>query len=206
MDLSWTLAFFCYVIGIFLIGMTFKHALLNNGHNTKESWKDRLEKEHLTHFIRQQPIPKDLFLSIDFSIIPMVKEDECQRLYLDVLAFANRPMVDLKAYTNLELKQRFGPQGLELLGGYEKNYFEFMDICCKYGTILFEKGFILEARQILEQALLYQCDLSKCYLQLIDVYHQLHDMKALDVLKVTAKANMKDSPFLPKVLQKIDSL
>lgn len=81
-----------------------------------------------------------------------------------------------------------------------------MDILVKYGTILYDKALIPEARKTLELALLYQCDLSKCYFILSDIYFQQNERMLLENLAQAACQNMKGSYYLKKVLQKIESI
>ncbi len=200
MDLSWLPSFACFIMGILILGLTFKQRIEKKNTQQKLSWQESLEKEHAMQFIRSKSIPEELFLVVDFEKYPKVENLNCQEVYLKLLSCAKSPMVNLGQMTNLEIKQQFGPSGLEMLTKYEKNYFNFMDISYEYGSILYDNGFIDEARKTLEMSILYGCDSSKCYLLLIQIYKVMNDSKALDQLKETAMKNMKNSPLLKKVL------
>ena len=62
---------------------------------------------------------------------------------------------------------------------------------------------LAEARQTLEHCLNYHCDVSKCYIMLIEIYKLQNDFHALDKLKTIAQVEMCQSPFLHKVLNMI---
>lgn len=203
MDLSWLPSFACFVMGVFILGLTFKQSVEKTKKLQKQDWRESLEKEHTTQFVRAKAIPKNLFLSVDFGSYPKVENANCQEIYLKLLNYAKTPMVNLKQMSNLEIKQQFGPSGLDMLTNYERNYFNFMDISYEYGSILYDNGFVKEARNVLEMSTLYGCDSSKCYLLLIQIYKLMNDSAALNQLKETTMKNMKNSPLLEKVLSQL---
>ncbi|ADZ83901.1 hypothetical protein QTL86_06750 [Cellulosilyticum sp. ST5] len=203
MDLSWLPSFACFVMGIFILGLTFKQRVEKTNKQKKGDWREALEKEHTMQFVRAKTIPENLFLSVDFEKYPVVNNSSCQEIYLKLLNCAKTPMVNLKQMSNLEIKQQFGPSGLDMLTSYERNYFNFMDISYEYGSILYDNGFVKEARKVLEMSILYGCDASKCYLLLIQIYKLMNDSEALNQIKETAMKNMKNSPLLEKVLSQL---
>lgn len=200
MDLSWLPSFICFVMGILILGLTFKKSIENKDEPHHLHWKESIEKEHEMQFIRPKTIPEDLFLVVNFEQYPYVENPDCQKVYLKLLNCSKSPMVNLGQLTNLEIKQQFGSGGLENLINYEKNYFNFMDISYEYGSILYDNGFINESRKTLEMSISYGCDLSKTYLLLIQIYKTMNDFKALDRLKEAAVKNIKHSVLLKKVL------
>ena len=205
MNLGWIPSMGMYLLGILVIACTFKQFLRKTSPSSKESLNTMLQAEHDAQYTRSKMLPSDLLIKVDFEKYPVVQHVDCQKKYQQLMRYAKLSMVNLQSQTNLELKQTYGPQTLEKIAQYEKNYFEFMDISIQYGKILYENGYLAEARQTLEQCLVYHCDVSKCYLLLIDIYKQLDDNKALDELKITAQNEMSQSPFLHKVLKMLET-
>ena len=201
MDLGWLPSLAVYILGIALLGLTFKKYLRKTEPSSKEKLATLLKAEQDAQFTRPKTLAPELFIQVDFSKFPTVSHEECQKKYNAVMGYANLSMVNLQGHTNLELKQSYGPQMLEMIGQYEKNYFGFMDISIQYGKILYENNYINEARQTLEQCMRYHCDVSKCYILLIEIYKKQNDYQALENLKPIIQEEMCDSPFLHKVIE-----
>nr|WP_302598441.1 hypothetical protein [uncultured Cellulosilyticum sp.] len=208
---SWLIAFLFFVGGLFIIGISTKHMILKKGTN-KES-EQYWAREHAATFARKSEIPAAFFMAIDFSVYPVVDDEGCTQLYNKIMLFKERPLVNLKGMSNVELKERFGTMQLEKLSYYEQNLMEYMTTSCAYGKLLFEKGYLPESQKVLEYIISLGCDLSQCYLTLADVYVAYYDYNKLSNtqiglltdLKQKASINMNASPYLQKVIQGIDA-
>ena len=190
--------------GVTVLFITFRLKLERDARRTKKNKENFFEREQAAAFARKKEIPDDFYIKVDFSKIPITVHEACDSYYRKVASCKNLKMVHLKGYSNLELKESFGVEHFENLAGFEKNYLTFMDILVKYGSILYENGFIKEAEVTLTQALLYQCDLTKAYILLSEIYLQFQDTKALKDLLETACQNMQGSYYLDKVVHKIE--
>lgn len=202
MNLSWLPSFMLYILGIFMLVLSFKKQLNKKRDYKKDDWKILLEKEHATQFVRSMQLPHNLFIQVDTKAFPKVENEACLKVYCTLLRSANRTMVNLKGQSNLDLKKLYGPQVVDEVSAYEKNYFEFMDILFKYGKILYDNNYVHEAQIVLEQGVNYHCDVSKCYVLLIQIYKEQNNETAISRLKNVVEKEMKDSPFLHKVLEK----
>lgn len=203
MNLGWITSFGLYIIGILLIFFTFKNAINHTQPSSKEKLEQFLQLEHEAQFARTKALPNDLLMKVDFSRFPCVENETCKKIYSDLMRFSNLAMANLADKSNLELKQAYGPQTLEKISAYEKNFFDFMNKTLKYGKTLLDLGYIQEARQTLELCANYHCDISKCYLLLIDIYKKQQDLAALSNLRITVQKEMCHSPFLHKVLEQL---
>ena len=199
------LPLFFSVLGVITLFITFKVKLERDTKRQNEKSEAYLTQEFNALFTRKKEIPKSLFIQISLEDIPLIKDPECKLLYDQVMLHGKYKMSNLKGYTNLDLKQLYGISQFDDLVQYEKNYLTFMDILVKYGSILYEKAFICEAKSVLEGALSYNCDVSKCYFILSDIYFQENRPDLLENLALIAHQNMGDSYYLTKVLQKIES-
>lgn len=201
MNLGWIPSLGIYLFGILIIAYTFKRCLYHTKPSSKDRLNDLLQAEHEAQFIRSKALPNEYLIQVDFSKYPIVHQSECEKLYCALMRYSTLPMANLQGKTNLELKQTYGSQTLQQIADYEKNYFEFMNATIKYGSALYENGFLDEARQTLEQCIQYHCDVSKCYALLIEIYTKQHDGAALESLRSTISKEMCNSPFLHKVLK-----
>lgn len=201
MNLGWAPSFILYLLGIWILFFMLKRQFIKKRDYNSEDWKILLEKEHATQFVRSKDLPQDLFIQVDSKAFPTVTHEACETVYHKLVHHMSQPMVNLKGYSNLDLKRLYGPQIVDQVSGYERNYFEFMDILFKYGKILYDNHYIKEAQGVLEQGILYHCDLSKCYLLLLQIYKEQQDEVALSRLKNVVEEEMKNSPFLHKVLE-----
>ena len=203
MDLGWLPSIAFFIMGILILGFTFKHSVQRTTNTSQSDWKEHLDKEHELQFIRTKKLPEQLFLKIDFKDYPVVNDSKCQDVYLKLLAYAKTPIVYLGKQSNLEIKEQFGAKGLEMLIDYERNYFNFMDISYEYGNILYDQGFTEEAKKVLELSIGYGCDSSKSFLLLGQIYRLHNEFEALKQLRDTAIKNMENSPLLEKVLSQL---
>ena len=201
MNLGWIPAFILYISGILILALSFKGKINKKKDYHKDDWKILLEREHATQFVRPKELPHDFFIQVDTKAFPTVTQASCEQVYHALLRSANKPMINLKGQSNLELKSRYGPQIVEKVSAYERNYFEFMDILFKYGKILYDNNYVQEAQLLLEQAINYHCDISKCYLLLIKIYKEQQNEAAISRLKDVVEKEMQNSPFLHKVLK-----
>lgn len=79
-----------------------------------------------------------------------------------------------------------------------------MQKAIRYSEHLIQCHALIEAQAVLELCIMYHCDISKCYLLLIDVYRMQDNTTALAKLEETIKNEMASSPFLHKVLAYIN--
>jgi len=201
MNLGWIPSFILYIMGVLILALSFKKQLNKKRDYKKDDWKILLEKEHATQFIRSIDLPDDFFIHVNTKAFPQVQHEACQKIYTMLIRNANRTMVNLKDHSNLDLKMLYGPQVVEKVSAYEKNYFEFMDILFKYGKILYDNHYVPEAQMVLEKGIEYHCDVSKCYLLLIQIYKEQKNEAAISRLRNVVTTEMKNSPFLHKVLE-----
>lgn len=200
MILGWIPSFGLYVIGLLILGITFRNYLKKNKKSTQNNWISVLEQEHAAQFVRSKPLDEKLFINIDFTLFPHVEEISCQNQYLALMHYAKSPMINLKNESNLTLKSTYGPQIVEEVAAYEKNYLDCMNTAIQYAEQLLQQGYLKEAQTTLEICINYHCDISKCYLLLIDLYKQQSNLQGLTALKEIVTIEMQNSPFLNKIL------
>lgn len=195
------MAFAIYILGIFILAMTFKRYVNRNNPSDQEDWRKQLEEEHQLQFVRSKPLDPTLMLSIDFTRFPVSHDQACQKAYLSLMHFEKLPLANLKGVSNLEIKKKYGASGVDKISQYEWNYTSCMQAAIHYAEVLIENGYITEAQNTLECCIEAKCDLSKCYLLLIDLYKMQQNESALIRLKDFVNKELKDSPFIDKIIR-----
>ncbi|MDF2878513.1 MAG: hypothetical protein K0S30_1609 [Clostridia bacterium] len=204
-DLNAIIPLLFSALGVTTLFLTFKIKLERDAKKEKKQLEAYFKEDFNASFARKKELPESMFLKPACERLPVVDDVACQQLYDQVMACAKLKLANLKNHTNLDLKKTYGMVQFENLIEFERNYLALMDILVKYGNILYEKGFISEAKHVLEEALVYECDLSKCYILLSDIYLKLGARRALQDLKCSAEKNMKESHYLTKILCNIES-
>lgn len=193
-----------YLVGVFILAITFRHILKKRPCIDDGQWKKQLEEEHQAQFVRNKPLDPSLFFEIDSSLFPDVLQADCHQQYLTLMTHAHYPMVHLKSTSNLSLKQLYGPQIIQSISDYEQNYNVFMQTAIGYAQTLINHGFEKEAQLVLEICLDYECDLSKCYFLLINLYKHSQNHQGIKQLQATVQNRMADSLFLPQILNELN--
>ena len=194
------------VLGIITFFITLRHKITSSSYSSKKGINDFIEREQRASQVKRGSLPETLFIRIPKEAIPSCVDPECIRVYDKLMTFIKLPLVKLKGKSNTQLKEEYGINHLEELITFEKNYDTFMDILIKYGTILFEKNYIQEARKVLELAISYECDYSRAYITLGRLYKLEQDQEALQQLISLVQMHFKDSPYLKKVMRELESL
>lgn len=201
MHLNWLSTLLLFLLGVLIISYTFRRAIKKGESGEQINWQKQLEDEHALQFVRGKPFDESLLIKIDFNEFPVATHEACKNAYLSLLRYATFPMINLKDQTNFELKKTYGPQIVEKIDGYERNFNQCMQLAINYAELLMKYELFAEAQQTLEVCVKYHCDLSKCYILLIDLYRMQQNEQALHVLKETIQKEMGNSPFLKKILR-----
>ena len=199
MEFSWIQPLICFVIGITIIGFTFKRKISDVSGSLE--WKEELYREHTTQFYNKVSIPKNLLIEIDFLRYPT---DETSLLYNDLMIIVKQPMANLKNISNKDIKQLYGPSALEKITLYEENYYSFINKSYDYSVHLYESDRIQDAQIVLEYIIEKGCDNSKVYLFLKNIYKAQNDSKErIDKLKEHAIKNFSNPIFLNKLIKEL---
>lgn len=195
------LAFVIYILGILILAMTFKRYVGKDRSKDKSDWRKQLEEEHQLQFVRNKPIDPTLMLHMDFTMFPVSLDPNCQKAYMSLMRFEKLSLANLSGISNLEIKKKYGASGVEQISQYEWNYTSCMQAAIDYANVLIQNGYITEAQKTLEYCIASKCDLSKCYLLLIDLYKMQQNECALIKLKDYVNKELKDSPFIDKIIR-----
>ena len=173
---------FCLII-LFCIWLTYerkKHAKMEE--DAKEAF---FELEKKASIARKKDISNLDYITIPLTSLPLTRgTDETINGYIDSLyAISEKPIVNLSKFSNTELKLAYGIANFEQLSEYDENYYTLTMLLSKWGSALFEKKKLSEARTVLEYALSIGTDLSSSIYTLASLYAELEDEEGFSLLR-----------------------
>ncbi|TCL55177.1 hypothetical protein EDD76_11617 [Kineothrix alysoides] len=163
------------------------------------------EKEAQANRTRRKPLDSLNYITIPFDRLPMelLTEDEriseCHRI-LQVLK--DSPIVNFTGISNTELKLEYGAPNLNLLMRYDENYTTLAGTLQKWALLLYEAGYAVEAKNILEFAISTDTDVSGSYRLLSSIYtEEGQTEKIADLLKRAENLRSGSKDTIVHILQ-----
>lgn len=169
----------CFIV--FAIWLRVK---MKRGNSGKEELDAFLERENQANFARKQDISHLDYLSVNPDDLPFVDSDDPKEVSLqnEVKKSGERKMIDLSAYTNTDLKEKYGPANLEELSDCDQSYLLFTRNLSLWGTYVYEKEDYTRAKVIMEYAKSIGSDISSVYTTLGNIYAREGDFHKVDAL------------------------
>lgn len=169
----------CFIV--FAIWLRVK---MKRGNSGKEELDAFLERENQANFARKQDISNLDYLSVNLDDLPFVESSDAKEISLqnEVRKNGQRKMIDLSAYTNTDLKEKYGPANLEELSDCDQSYLLFTRNLSLWGTYVYEKKDYIRAKVIMEYAKNIGSDISSVYTTLGNIYAREGDFKKVDAL------------------------
>lgn len=169
----------CFIV--FAIWLRVK---MKRGNSGKEDLDAFLERENQANFARKQDISHLDYLSVNPDDLPFVDSDDPKEISLqnEVKKSGERKMIDLSAYTNTDLKEKYGPANLEELSDCDQSYLLFTRNLSLWGTYVYEKEDYTRAKVIMEYAKNIGSDISSVYTTLGNIYAREGDFHKVDAL------------------------
>lgn len=169
----------CFIV--FAIWLRVK---MKRGNSGKEDLDAFLERENQANFARKQDISHLDYLSVNPDDLPFVDSDDPKEISLqnEVKKSGERKMIDLSAYTNTDLKEKYGPANLEELSDCDQSYLLFTRNLSLWGTYVYEKEDYTRAKVIMEYAKSIGSDISSVYTTLGNIYAREGDFHKVDAL------------------------
>lgn len=148
------------------------------------------EKERRANETRRKSLDGLDYINIPLDQLPVhtMEEDERVAEYLRTIhELSTKPVVNLTGITNTDLKLEYGAPNITLLSEYDQSYTLLANTLQQWADLLHAKGYIDEARRILEFAVSTRTDVSRCYDLLSDIYIQSGESDKIAQLMETAE-------------------
>lgn len=169
-------------------------------------WK----REEASLVVRKKEIPESCFYHPDLSAfcfpMPTMAEakQKFEQLKSILLDGANLPMLCFRGLTNTDIRLEYGTANQPFILQAEENYEAFLGFLFEYAELMITQGEIGEAVLALEECIRMDSDWSKHYIRLADLYHSIHDTKA--IAKLLDTVTTKTFPATDKIVDHIRSL
>ena len=109
---------------------------------------------------------------------------ECQSLVNNLSA---QKIVNFTGFTNTDLKLEYGTANITALTEYDQNYTLLVRTLQQWADILYDAGYVYEARTLMEFAISTGTDISRTYYKLADIYSSRGDISQIEELIEKAK-------------------
>lgn len=158
-----------FIIFTIVIGHRIKKNKNSKANEEQLFW----EREHKANSVRRKPLDSLDYIHIPLESFPFdIMNDhptvsEYQTLIRDL---ATQKIVNLTGYTNTDLKLEYGTANITVLSEYDQNYTVMVRTLQQWADILYDEGYLSEARILMEYAVSTGTDISRTYYKLADIY------------------------------------
>jgi hypothetical protein len=198
--------FLCLLI-IFVVWLRYEIAKSNR--LSKKSMDEYWKREAQANQTRKVDISNLDYISIPYDKLPLEDNpDQTINSYRDtILSYSDKKILNLSAFSNTELKLKYGVSNINLLTEYDNNYTNLVAILHKWGERLYMKDCIKEALAVLNAAIDCKTDVHKTYELLAKIYisqgsHDKYD-KLIDRI---SSMSIRDKEALLSKIQKLRGL
>jgi len=186
------------IVLIVIITIIFKIAERKRQDKVRQNTQDMIDADDAANSARHKDICEEFFYEPNLSNLPIAQYDDedmkkpvaSYMWQAKVLAAAEKKMLRFdRQYSNVELKQMFGPSNLDNVAKYEENFTNFIHAMRHWAESLINADKHIEAQKVLEQSVKAGSELSQSYTLLADIYHQSGNLSALKELSATAQTS-----------------
>lgn len=192
----------CAIIFSIWIAYQRKKSDKSDRKTSEEFW----ELERQSNFTRRKDLSNLDYITVDFENLPFsqTEDEEINYIQEQLNKLKGQKIVNLTGQSNTDLKLAYGNGNLTELTTYDQNYTLLIRDLNKWGQLLFAKGEIQSAKQVLEYAISLNSDISQTFLTLAMIYSSENNSKALFILR--DKAISLNSPFKESLIQKLTAI
>lgn len=190
----------------FIIYFAYKNSVITKKQLEKRNafW----DREKQANFSRKQPLNDLNFIEIDKGKLPFdsinLSKTELNEIQTKIKEIINLPMVNLKSYTNTDLKLKYGVANLELLSTYESNYIQFSQLLYEWGMYLVKLNQLDKAISVLNYGVLIGTEHSEHIILLGTLYKKTGQLAQLNQL--IQYVSKLDSLLKNKIIKRLKSL
>ncbi len=157
----------------------------------KKSLDDFWEKEYEANRTRRKSLDGLDYITIPLDTFPMTQpsDDELLAECRDTLTeLSKEPIVNLTGISNTDLKLQYGAPNINLLTAYDQRYTTLARTLQTFGKALYDKGYVGDAKTVLEFAVSTKTDVSSTYKLLTVIYKETGQPEKIKELIPVAEA------------------
>jgi len=192
-----------FVVGLFGILYIF----IKRGTKKMNRLRDEyLEEDMEANNARKRDVEAEYYFEPDISEIPFQEAPsaDIKRKQEHVIYSSKRKMLRFpEKMSNIDLKFAYGAANLELIAGYEENYYRFISSLISLADALLAEGIRADAVRIFEYTVELRSEYRKSYLPLADYYAENNNAAKLDFLMDRISEVFTDEGIKKSVLKYI---
>lgn len=182
--------------------------ILRSNKRDAHSQDDFWERERAANSTRRKPLDDLDYIKLPIEQFPMTLLEDVPKVedYKQIiLSLSEQPIVNFTGISNTELKLRYGAPNIDLLISYDQNYTLLVRTLQQWAQILYDNGYIDEARQLLEFSVSTGTDVSTSYRLLCQIYRQQNTPEKIsDLYPIAEMLNSAMQKTIVRTLQEAD--
>ena len=167
--------FFFINASVLILSAVFFLYMRKAGKNGGRGQDDFWERERAANSTRRKPLDDLDYIKIPLADFPMTLLSDIPKAedYKQIIrSLSELPIVNFTGISNTELKLRYGAPNIDLLTSYDQNYTLLVRTLQQWAQLLYDSGYVEEARRMLEFAVSTGTDVSGTYRLLCQIYRE----------------------------------
>lgn len=169
---------------------------------------DFWERELKANSTRRQPLDDLDYIKLSLEDFPMTLLDDIPKAedYKQIIrSLSELPIVNFTGISNTELKLRYGAPNIDLLMHYDQNYTLLVRTLQQWAQMLYDAGYVDDARRMLEFAVSTGTDVSATYRLLCQIYNEQHTPEKIgELYPIAEMLNSAMQKTIVRILQESD--
>lgn len=169
---------------------------------------DFWERELKANSTRRQPLDDLDYIKLSLEDFPMTLLDDIPKAedYKQIIrSLSELPIVNFTGISNTELKLRYGAPNIDLLMHYDQNYTLLVRTLQQWAQMLYDAGYVDNARRMLEFAVSTGTDVSATYRLLCQIYNEQHTPEKIgELYPIAEMLNSAMQKTIVRILQESD--
>lgn len=152
-------------------------------------------REREANSVRRKPLNSLNYIHIPLDKLPfdiLADDPNIAEYQILIRDLSSQPIVNLTGYSNTDLKLEYGTANITVLSEYDQNYTVLVRTLQQWADILYDAGYVEEARVLMEFAVSTGTDISRTYYKLADIYTASGDIFQIEHL-ITQAENLRTS-------------
>ncbi len=170
--------------------------------------EDFWERELRANSTRRQPLDDLDYIRLSLDDFPMTLLEDVAKAedYKQIIrSLSELPIVNFTGISNTELKLRYGAPNLDLLMHYDQNYTLLVRTLQQWAQMLYDAGYVDEARRMLEFSVSTGTDVSATYRLLCRIYNEQNTPEKIgDLYPIAEMLNSAMQKTIVRILQESD--
>lgn len=182
--------------------------LLKTKKNDSIQKEDFWEREVRANSTRRKPLDDLDYIRLSPEDFPMTllndipKADDYKHI---IQSLSELPIVNFTGISNTELKLRYGAPNIDLLISYDQNYTLLVRTLQQWAQLLYDAGYVNEARRMLEFSVSTGSDVSATYRLLCQIYNEQNTPEKIgELYPVAEMLNSAMQKTIVRILQESD--